>query len=391
VRPSQLGTRLRQANPWVIDALLASVFLVLVLVGHFAAGGDGGTQYRDADALSVLLTVFVALPYYFRRRSPLPVLLISEVCVVALTVREYQTGAAPSVLLVGVYTVAAWSPRGDRVVGAIGLVAGLTIVAIVGIPGAGGADTLFNFVLFAAAYLFGSSMRNRRLYSEQLEARAKALENDREEDARRAVAEERLRIAQDLHDVVAHSMGVIAVQAGVGAHVIDSDPQEAKRSLEAISRTSRSTLAEIRQMLGVLRDDTGASYAPAPGLADLDRLVRDVEDAGLEVEVRRDGEQTELPPGVEFTAYRIVQEALTNVLKHAGPARATVSVGYEPGALRLEVLDDGRGVNGRAASGGHGLMGMRERVAVYGGTLEAGPCTGGGFRVAVRLPYAEPA
>jgi signal transduction histidine kinase len=390
VRPSQLGTRLRQANPWVIDALLATAFLGLVLVGHFAASGDAGAHYRDADALSVSLTVCVALPYYFRRRAPLPVLLVSELCVVILTVREYQTGATPSVLLVGVYTLAAWSPRGDRVVGVIGLVAGLTTVAVVGIPGAGGADTLFNFVLFAAAYLFGSTMRNRRLYSEQLEARAKALENDREEEAKRAVAEERLRIAQDLHDVVAHSMGVIAVQAGVGAHVIDSDPQEAKRSLEAISQTSRSTLAEIRQMLGVLRDDTGASYAPAPGLADLDRLVRDVEGAGLEVDVQREGEHAELPPGVEFTAYRIVQEALTNVLKHAGRARATVTVGYEPGALRLEVVDDGRGVNGSTSTGGHGLMGMRERVAVYGGTFQAGPRTGGGFGVTVRLPYGTP-
>jgi signal transduction histidine kinase len=184
---------------------------------------------------------------------------------------------------------------------------------------------------------------------------------------------------------------VIAVQAGVGAHVIDKDPQEAKRSLEAISQTSRSTLSEIRHMLGVLRDDTGASYTPAPGLADLDRLVRDVGSAGLEVDVRREGTRTELPPGVDFTAYRIVQEALTNVLKHAGRARATVLLGYDDGALRLEVTDDGRGVNGRSDPGGHGLIGMRERVGVYGGSFEAGPRTGGGFRVAVRLPYGEPA
>jgi signal transduction histidine kinase len=186
-------------------------------------------------------------------------------------------------------------------------------------------------------------------------------------------------------------MGVIAVQAGVGAHVIDKDPQEAKRSLEAISQTSRSTLAEIRHMLGVLRDDAGASYTPAPGLADLDRLVRDVGSAGVEVDVQREGTRTELPPGVDFTAYRIVQEALTNVLKHAGRARATVLLGYEDGALRLEVTDDGRGVNGSSDPGGHGLMGMRERVGVYGGSFEAGPRTGGGFRVAVRLPYGEPA
>ena len=185
-------------------------------------------------------------------------------------------------------------------------------------------------------------------------------------------------------------MGVIAVQAGVGAHVIDSDPAEAKKSLDAISHTSRSTLVEIRRMLGVLRDDQGAEYAPSPGLADLDRLVRDIAGAGLQVDIRTEGARGELPPGVDFTAYRIVQEALTNVLKHAGRARATVIVGYEPAALRLEILDDGRGVNGRATPGGHGLIGMRERVGVYGGSFSAGPRAGGGFRVAARLPYGEP-
>jgi signal transduction histidine kinase len=391
VRWTDIGGRLRRMNPWVLDGLLATAFLVLVLVGHFAANGDPGAEYRDPDVLSVSLTILAAVPYYFRRRSPLAALLVSEVAVVVLTVRDYQTGATPTVLLVGVYTVAAWCSARQRTIGALALAAGLTIVAVAGIPGAGNADVFFNFVLFTAAYLFGSTVRNRRLYSEQLEARAAALEQDRVEGAKRAVAEERLRIAQELHDVVAHSMGVIAVQAGVGAHVIDVDPDEAKKSLEAISQTSRFTLSEIRRLLGVLRDDTGATYAPAPGLADLDRLVHDVGGAGLTVDVRCEGEPTELPPGVDFTAYRITQEALTNVLKHAGKARATVVVGYEDEALRIEIADDGRGVNGRAIADGHGLIGMRERVAVYGGSFEAGPCTGGGFRVAVRLPYGEPA
>jgi signal transduction histidine kinase len=389
VRLTELGSRLRRTNPWVIDALLATAFLVLVLVGHFAATGTARVEYRDADVLSVLLTIGVAAPYYFRRHAPLAVLLISELGVVVLTVRDYQTGATPTVLLVGLYTVAAWCSARARLIGVVAVVVGLTVVAVAGIPGANGADVAFNFVLFAAAYLFGSTMRNRRLYGEQLEERAAALERERDEEARRAVSDERLRIAQELHDVVAHSMGVIAVQAGVGAHVIDADPDEARKSLDAISQTSRSTLAEIRRMLGILREDTGASYAPAPGLADLDRLVRDVGGAGLEVDVRKEGARTELPPGVDFTAYRIVQEALTNVLKHAGRARARVVVGYEENALRLEIVDDGRGVNGRATPGGHGLMGMRERVGMYGGSFEAGPSTGGGFRVAVRLPYGE--
>ncbi len=178
-----------------------------------------------------MLSLAAAVPYYFRRHAPLAVLLISEAAVVVLTVRDYQTGAAPSVLLVGVFTVAAWSSVRDRVIGVTAMALGLSIVAVSGIPGAIGADIVFNVALYAAAYLFGSTMRNRRLYSEQLEERANALESERAEEAKRAVAEERLRIAQELHDVVAHSMGVIAVQAGVGAHVIDTDPAEAKKSL----------------------------------------------------------------------------------------------------------------------------------------------------------------
>jgi len=386
----RLSLRLRAANPWVIDSLLATAFLVIVLVGHLAAT-DAAVKYHDANVVSVLLAIGVAVPYYFRRHAPLAVLLISEVCLVALTVGDYQTGPAPGVLLVGLYTVAAWCDVRDRAIGAGAAVIGLTVVAVVGIPGLSGAGLAFNFASFAAAYLFGSTMRNRRLYGEQLEARASALERERHEETRRALAEERLRIAQELHDVVAHSMGVIAVQAGVGAHVIDTQPGEAKKALEAISQTSRSTLVEIRRMLGVLREDEGVSYVPAPGLADLDRLVRDVASAGLHAEVRVEGATTELPPGVDVTAYRIVQEALTNVLKHAGRATATVIIGYEGTAVRLEILDDGRGVNGRATPGGHGLVGMRERVGVYGGSFEAGPRTGGGFRVAVRLPYGETA
>jgi signal transduction histidine kinase len=386
----RFGLRLRTTNPWLIDSLLASTFLVSVLVGHFSAT-DASARYHDPNVLSVVLTIGVAVPYYFRRHAPVAVLLTSEVCVVALTVGDYQTGAAPYVLLVGVYTVAAWCSTRERAIGAGAVVIGLIIVAVVGIPGGNGAGIAFQFFVFAAAYLFGSTVRNRRLYSEQLEARANALERERNEETRRALAEERLRIAQELHDVVAHSMGVIAVQAGVGAHVMDTEPGEAKKSLEAISRTSRSTLAEIRRMLGVLREDEEVSYGPTPGLADLDRLVRDVESAGLHAEIRVQGRTTELPPGVDLTAYRIVQEALTNVLKHAGPATATVVIGYEDKALRVEILDDGRGLNGRAGPGGHGLVGMRERVGVYGGSFEAGPRTGGGFRVGIRLPYGDPA
>jgi signal transduction histidine kinase len=389
VRLTRLGQRIRDTDPWIIDGFLGTAFVIVGVIA-FYAGGGGNSHLRDPDVGGLLLTLAVAVPYYFRRHAPLIVLAVSVVPLVALVSFDYPTGTAPTILLVGLYTVAAYCTSRDRFIGAATMGAALAFVAVIGSPELNGAEMAFNVVIFAAAFLFGSAVRNRRLYTEQLEARAASLERERDEEAKRAVADERLRIAQDLHDVVAHSMGVIAVQAGVGAHVIDTDPAEAKRSLEAISHTSRSTLAEIRRMLGVLREDEGAAYAPAPGLADLERLVREICAAGVDTHVTWEGIRDEVPPGVDFTAYRIVQEALTNVMKHAGPEpHVDVTIGYEPQALRIEIVDDGRGVNGRATGGGHGLMGMRERVGVYGGTFEVGPANGGGFRVAVRLPYAD--
>jgi signal transduction histidine kinase len=210
----------------------------------------------------------------------------------------------------------------------------------------------------------------------------------------RAVAEERLRIAQELHDVVAHSMSVIAVQAGVGAHVLDSDPTEARRALESIATTSRSTLNEMRRLLGVLRNEDGskAEHAPAPRLDDLPALVARVEASGVPVDLTVDKAPCELPTGVSLSAYRIVQEALTNVLRHAGPARASVAVRYEPGTIAIEVTDDGRGLAASPAAtngSGHGIAGMQERVAVYGGSLHTGPRAGGGFVVRARIPFEE--
>jgi signal transduction histidine kinase len=232
-------------------------------------------------------------------------------------------------------------------------------------------------------------------YAEQLELRAAEKERERIEAARRAVGEERLRIARELHDVVAHAMSVVAVQSGVGAHVIDSRPEEAKRILETISHTSRDSLDEMRRLLGVLRADPASAdaaeeLAPAPGLGGLDELVTRVAEAGVPVEADVQGERTAIPLGVDLAAYRIVQEALTNVLKHAGRAEASVLVRYEPDAVHIEVVDDGRGAGSAVAANGsgQGLVGMRERAALYGGELEAGPRLGGGYRVAATLRYA---
>ncbi len=377
---------LRAIDPRAIDALLGIAFTVLGFVA-LAFAKDPRHLYKSPDALSLVLSLCCSLPYFVRRRAPLVVMMINTVALVLLLTLRYDANVQSQMLLVGVFTVGSHCDGYQRTVALLSVGTGLLITAIVGLPDTTGVSLALTSSIYLAAYLFGSTVRNRRLYTDQLEQRAASLVRERDEEAKRAVADERLRIAQELHDVVAHSMGVIAVQAGVGEHVIDTDPVEAKRALAAIATTSRSTLTEIRRLLGVLRDNDGADHAPAPGLSDLPRLVDDLAGAGLPVEIRRNGDAIEIPAGVDLTAYRIVQEGLTNVLKHAGPATAHVTVTYEPGAIRLEVSDNGRGVNARATPGGHGLVGMRERVAVYGGALETGPRNGGGYRVSAYLPY----
>jgi signal transduction histidine kinase len=396
-----IGQRLRRTNPWVLDGVVAALFLVVGLLSTQGRGDVPRADYQPTDAFSVLLVVLTSVPYAARRRAPLAVFVVSSIAVSLLVGLGYNQGVTPLFLLLGAVTVGTTcSPRQTAI--AAGFIAvALVLLLVLDAPNFGAENFAGQAALFAAMFLVGINLRTRRARVVALEERALAVEREKEEEARRALADERLHIARELHDVVAHSMGVIAVQASVGEHVIDTTPEEAKRALQAISEVSRSTLAEIRHMLGVLRESSdgdaglGASpaYSPAPGLDELDRLVRELEGAGVPVDVTYQGTRVELPRGVDLTAYRIVQEALTNVLKHAGHARATVSVCYEPGVLALEIADDGRGVDGRAqASGrsGHGLVGMRERVAVYGGTLDAGPRRGGGFRVAVRLPYGEP-
>jgi len=248
--------------------------------------------------------------------------------------------------------------------------------------------------VFAIAWVLGDNIRTRRAYLAELEARAARLEREREERDERAVNEERARIARELHDVIAHNVSVMVVQASAGEEVFDSDPRRARESLAAVASTGRAALAELRRLLGVIRAEEGdgaaASYRPQPGLEYLDELVRQVRETGLAVELSVIGEPRELPEGIGLCAYRIVQEALTNTLKHAHASEAQVSVRYVADALELQVLDDGRGpraVNGE--SSGQGLIGMRERVALFGGELTARPRPGEGFEVRARLPLEE--
>jgi signal transduction histidine kinase len=253
-------------------------------------------------------------------------------------------------------------------------------------------------VVVVAAWFVGDSVRVRRTYVAGLAEQAAQRQRETLERAQRSVAEERLQIARELHDVVAHSLSVIAVQSGVGRHVIDTQPAEAKRALAAVELTSRSALDELRRMLGVLRRDDGqpAALAPAPGVNALGPLMQQVRMAGYDVDLSIHSVAVRtLSPGVEQSLYRIIQEALTNVVKHAGPAHVQVDIRDEADALVLEVNDDGGGltpVPATPAGAGppethHGIVGMRERVALYHGSLSAGPRPEGGFRVFARFPF----
>ena len=349
------------------------------------------TPPRGMLALGYVLALLHTLPLVARRRFPGTVLgisVVSGLAVAALGMPEIL-GIA---ILVAVYSVAAY---GDRWVSLAGLaVAEVGSAAVQLTPGRFQTPTVVsNALVFGAAWLLGHFVGRRRAYTARLEQTAE-LERTRAEQARRAVAEERLRLARELHDVVAHSISVIAVQSGVGAHVADTQPEEAAKALAAIEATSRAALTELRRLLGVLRqeDEPQGDLAPVPGLADLDGLLAEVAKAGLAVRLQVEGRPAPLPAGVDLSAYRIVQEALTNVVKHAGPARAQVTIRYRDHEVMVEVIDDGRGVAAPTGDGrarvGHGLIGMRERVAVFGGDLEAGPRSDGGFRVAARLPLA---
>jgi signal transduction histidine kinase len=356
------------------------------------------TAPREADVVGVVIILVATGSLIWRRRWPLATFLVVTGSTVTMYVRDYPDSGLPAVVLIALYSLASQSDRRITVAATAAL---LLVIALV-VADADDMDwgsLVGTLAVFTLAAALGDRRKVRDAYSEQLELRAAEKERERIEAARRAVADERLRIARELHDVVAHTMSVVAVQSGVGAHVIDSRPDEAKRILETINHTSRDSLAEMRRLLGVLRSDptsaeAAAELAPAPGLSGLDELMGRVRAAGVPVTARIEGDRVELPIGVDLAAYRIVQEALTNVLKHAGRASAEVTVRYAPGAVHVEVVDDGRGaasarqdptVNGS----GHGLIGMRERAALYGGELDAGPRPGGGFRVAATLRYAE--
>ncbi|MCP3991452.1 MAG: sensor histidine kinase, partial [Actinomycetia bacterium] len=243
-----------------------------------------------------------------------------------------------------------------------------------------------NIIMLAAAWILGDNLRTRRNYLHELEEKAVRTEAQREAEARQAVSEERTRIARELHDVVAHSVSVMVVQAGAARRVLDQDPAQAADALTAIEATGRESLTEMRRVLGVLRsDDELVELAPIPSLDDFDRLLRQCEEAGLPVELEVEGEARPLAPGLELSAYRVVQESLTNSLKHAGPTQARVKLEYSNDSLVVKVSDDGRGAAAPTGKG-QGLIGMRERVEAFDGDLTVGPKPGGGYSVTACFP-----
>ena len=336
---------------------------------------------REELALVALAMTAVLL---LRLRVPLVTLALAAAGLTVVTAASPVANNDPMTLvimtLVAIYSVGAHT-RGRSLLAGTVLVLGVIGLAVVQ---DGGSLNVSGFLFFGflvgGPFLAGLAIRIRR-------ERERLLVRERDERARTAVAEERARIARELHDVVAHAVSVIVVQARGGRRMLAADPEEARAAFDTIEETGHQALTEMRRLLGLLRaDDESLALAPQPSLAQLDRLVLQVRDAGLPVEVEVVGEPRELPPGVDVSAYRIVQEALTNALRHAGPARAHVRVRYAEDGVELEITDDGAG-GANGSGGGHGLVGIRERVAVYGGELRAGPRAEGGYVLRARLPF----
>jgi signal transduction histidine kinase len=296
-------------------------------------------------------------------------------------------------ILLAAWCFGAYNPPRLALVGLGTLLAATTFVSL-SFPDFAATDILWIGGFVTAGWLAGFAVRHQAGQTQRLRELAARLKEQQEERAEEAVEAERARIARELHDVVAHHVSVMTVQAGAVRRLLTPDQERQREALLSVEETGRKALTEMRRLLGVLKENGGdqrAPLAPQPGMATLDTLLGQVREAGLPVEMRTEGRPVELPPGIDLSAYRIVQEALTNALKYAGPARAWVVVRYGDGDLELKIANDG-GTDAREADGGgRGLVGMRERVAVYGGELESGPRPGGGFAVRARLPIGTEA
>lgn len=396
--------RLRRVDQARWDAALAVLLAAAALLPLWVVPPSAGG--REPDILANVLALAMTLPIAFRRRWPVPVLATILIATLLTALTGPTTGVGLPVLI-ALYTVAAHADR-QRSLAALGftLLAIAVDVTIVLASTPAITPALYPIglvlvgVIVGGVWLLGDLVRSRSDAVEQLRERNAELEAEREENARLAVADERARIARELHDVVAHSLSVMVVQAGAARRALETAGPDgavaADRTLgalAAIEATGRDTLGEMRRVVGALRPSGEGSYEPAPTLGELDRLLATVREAGLPVELLVEGQAQAVPRSVDLSAYRVVQEALTNSLKHANAASARVRLRYGRDALDVEVTDDGRGAAARlleAPHRGYGLAGMRERVAMLGGELVAQPGPSGGFVVRAHLPFGRP-
>ena len=367
----------------IVDVLVALAFLA---VGWLTTGAptisDPFYRYTPRDWLFVLLLILVAVPYVWRRRWPTAAFLISMVAVTALWLLGYNAGALPLLLMFGGYFVAVARPTWEVVLCSAVAIGCFALLLWGGGAPYGARDALISILALAITVGVG---RAGRLRVDLANVRAQAAE----EAARRRSSEERLRIARELHDIIGHSLGTIAVQAGVGRHLMETDPDKGADALDSIARISRNSLDEVRSVVAALRDDE-PPYHPTPGLADLPDLVETVRGTGLTVALRLPEDIEAVPRQTGAAVYRITREALTNVLRHAGAAHASVQVEHHDGRLEVAIRDDGAGDGRGPDSGtGHGITGMRERAEALGGSLSAGPASDGGFVVTASLPVGS--
>jgi signal transduction histidine kinase len=385
-------------RPIVTDGLIALFLSVLALLNLWLAWER--TQPVPL-AVAVGLTLLIILPLTLRRRFPLVLLLVMTALLVLYRSLDIPEGSFTAYgLMLALFGAGAYGHRRWRTwargISMVAVAADLTyLVFFAGESWSFPVSTvllrilvlLLNLFLFGAAWWIGDVWRSRREREMELKERTVQLVHEREENARRAVLDERVRIARELHDVVAHHVSVMGVQAGAARRVMERQPEKAQEALSMIESSSRQAVAELHRLLGFLRRDSQTDgLAPQPGLRQLDSLINEVREAGLEVRVEVEGEARPLPSGVDTSAYRIVQEALTNTLKHAGPTRASVTIRYQSQAVELEIVDGGRGLppqDGQEANG-RGIIGMRERAYLHGGEFESGNVPEGGFLVRVR-------
>ncbi|WP_256862609.1 sensor histidine kinase [Microbispora sp. GKU 823] len=374
----------------LVDALTVSplALLSLITVEAFSRAGSFGARQVGVPGL-LLLSAVLIVPLIWRRDHPREVFAVVAAVSFVQWLLDVIVLPANIAVLVAVYGVASrCTLRWALAAGAVAEF-GL-LLAMLRWSNDTGRAWPSSSAFIVAVWIAGIYANTRRRYVEGLVERAERAERELDQQARIAAAAERARIARELHDVVAHNVSVMVVQADGAGYAIDGDPEQARRALQAISATGRQALAEMRRLVGVLRQDAGSpaeEYAPQPGVAQLGDLVRQVRDSGLPTEFTVSGTAQTLPEGEQLAVYRIVQEALTNALKHGGPGtRAWVEMTYGRGEIELRISDDGRGAAAPRLVGGHGLIGMRERAAMYGGSVDAAPRPGGGFRVVVRIP-----